>query len=84
MEGGAGQVLGVWLTVAAWVIGLGLIAVGWWAFIDCVLRQFGGPIRKLFWLLVIAVPVIGPILYVTIGRSAGKFPPPEDARLSGR
>ncbi len=84
MEDAAMRLANVSLTAVAWMIGIGLIALGWWAFIDCVLREFGGRIRKLFWVLVIGVPVVGPILYLTIGRSAGKFPPAQDRGLSDR
>ncbi len=41
-----------------------------WALIDLLKSSFGNSINKLVWLIVIVfIPVIGPLLYLLIGRN---------------
>jgi uncharacterized membrane protein YhaH (DUF805 family) len=45
-----------------------------WAIIDCAQRRFGDPGSKVLWVLVMLfVPVIGPLLYLAAGRGQGRL-----------
>ncbi|NRB63214.1 MAG: PLDc N-terminal domain-containing protein [Saprospiraceae bacterium] len=51
-------------------IGMGLVAVWFFSLLDIIRSDFTGQHDKLIWLLVIIlIPFIGTILYLTIGRA---------------
>lgn len=46
-----------------------------WALIDVIRRQFQNPNDKILWLvLILLVGILGPILYLIIGRKKGTIP----------
>ena len=62
-----GAIILVW--VVAFIVGLALFL---WALIDCVMREFKDSTTKIVWVLVILlVSVIGPIIYLIVGRPMG-------------
>lgn len=52
------------------IIGMGLVAIWFFSLLDIIRSDFTGEHDKLIWLLVIIlIPFIGTILYLTIGRA---------------
>ena len=62
-----GAMMLVWVLAA-----LGGLALFLWALIDCIMREFKDSTIKIVWILVILlVAVIGPIIYLIVGRPMG-------------
>lgn len=59
-----------------WLIfGIGSFILFLWAFIDVLRRQFQNPNDKILWIVLIwFIAIIGPILYLAIGRKKGTIP----------
>lgn len=74
----AGGLATFWLfLVFFWIIivgGLGFIL--WlWALIDCIRREFTNPNDKVLWIvLILLIWIIGPVLYLIVGREKGTIP----------
>jgi hypothetical protein len=61
-----------WLIFGA--LGLALFL---WALIDVLRRQFTNPNDKILWIvLILFIGILGPILYLIIGRNKGTIPAP--------
>ena len=45
-----------------------LISVFLWSAIDVLKNQFANSVDKFIWLIVVLIPLFGPILYLTIGK----------------
>jgi len=61
--------------IFAWIIGLLGFVLFLWALIDVIRRQFTNPNDKILWIvLILFLGVIGPILYLIIGRKKGTIP----------
>jgi hypothetical protein len=43
-----------------------------WAIVDAGLREFGSPARRALWVLVAAVPFVGVLVYLAVGRRQGR------------
>lgn len=62
--------------VLFWIVVGGLGFVLWlWALIDCIRREFSNPNDKILWIvLILLLWLIGPILYLIVGRKKGTIP----------
>lgn len=59
-----------------WIVVGGLGFILWlWALIDCIRREFTNPNDKILWIvLILLLWLIGPILYLIVGRKKGTIP----------
>ena len=59
-----------------WIVFMGLGFVLWlWALIDCIRREFTNPNDKIIWILVVLLLwIIGPIIYLIVGKKKGTIP----------
>lgn len=64
----------VWIFLWIGIVGLGFVL--WlWALIDCIRREFQNPNDKILWILAILLLwLIGPIVYLIVGRKKGTIP----------
>ncbi|MBM2820649.1 MAG: hypothetical protein HW405_409 [Candidatus Berkelbacteria bacterium] len=74
-----GAIAIVWILF--WIVVGGLGFVLWlWALIDCIRREFTNPNDKILWIvLILLLWLIGPILYLIIGRKKGTIPAAKSA-----
>lgn len=67
--------LGIGMIIFWFIFGLLGFVLFLWALIDVIRRNFSNPNDKILWLvLIIVLGVIGPILYLVIGRKKGTIP----------
>jgi uncharacterized membrane protein len=72
---GSALAIGAGLLIFFWILGIAGFILFLWALIDVIRRQFTNPNDKVLWIvLIIFIGVIGPLLYLIIGRKKGTIP----------